>query len=90
MRFIERINQVTGETVHLAVLQGDELVTILKREARHAVRVDTGTLGKSNAAHATATGKAILAWLPEDEIRASSRRRACTPSRPIPSPTTTR
>jgi IclR family transcriptional regulator, acetate operon repressor len=67
-RFIDRINQVTGETVHLAVMQGDELVTILKREARHAVRVDTGTLGKSSAAHATSTGKAILAWLPEDEI----------------------
>lgn len=68
-RFIDRINQVTGETVHLAVMQGDELVTIIKREARHAVRVDTGTLGKSSAAHATSTGKAILAWLPEDEIR---------------------
>jgi IclR family transcriptional regulator, acetate operon repressor len=68
-RFIDRINQVSGETVHLAVMQGDELVTIIKREARHAVRVDTGTLGKSSAAHATSTGKAILAWLPEDEIR---------------------
>jgi IclR family transcriptional regulator, acetate operon repressor len=67
-RFVDRINQVTGETVHLAVMQGDELVTILKREARHAVRVDTGTLGKSNAAHATSTGKAILAWLPDGEI----------------------
>ena len=67
-RFIDRINQETGETVHLAVMQGDELVTIIKREARHAVRVDTGTLGKSNAAHATSTGKAILAWLPEGEI----------------------
>jgi IclR family transcriptional regulator, acetate operon repressor len=41
---------------------------VLKRESRHAVRVDTGTLGKSSAAHATSTGKAILAWLPEDEI----------------------
>jgi IclR family transcriptional regulator, acetate operon repressor len=66
---LDRINHSTGETVHLAALQGDELVTILKREARHAVRVDAGALGTSDAAHATATGKAILAWLPEDEIR---------------------
>jgi IclR family transcriptional regulator, acetate operon repressor len=66
---LDRINQATGETVHLAALQGDELVTILKRDARHAVRVDAGALGTSDAAHATATGKAILAWLPEDEIR---------------------
>lgn len=67
-RFIDRINQETGEAAHLCALQGDELVTILKREARHAVRVDAGALGKSSAAHATASGKAILAWLPEDEI----------------------
>jgi IclR family acetate operon transcriptional repressor len=66
---IERINAKTGETVHLAVLQGDHLVTLLKRESRHAVRVDTGGLGNSDTAHATATGKAMLAWLPEDEIR---------------------
>ncbi|MBI4273529.1 MAG: IclR family transcriptional regulator [Rhizobiales bacterium] len=67
--YVERISAATGETVHLAVLQGDHLVTLLKREARHAVRVDTGAVGQSDAVHATATGKAMLAWLPEDEIR---------------------
>jgi IclR family transcriptional regulator, acetate operon repressor len=66
---IDRISQATGETVQLAALQGDELVNVLKRESRHAVRVDGGNMGTSAAAHATATGKAILAWLPEDEIR---------------------
>lgn len=82
-RFVDRINQATGETVHLAVSQGDELVTVIKREARHAVRVDTGTLGKSSAAHATSTGKAILAWLPEEQIKriiASQGMRAFTPN----------
>ena len=57
------------ETVHLAVLQGDVVVTLLKREGRHAVRVDTGALGAADAAHATALGKAMLAWLPEHELR---------------------
>jgi IclR family transcriptional regulator, acetate operon repressor len=66
---VDRINLATGETVQLAALQGDELVNVLKRESRHAVRVDGGTMGTAAAAHATATGKAILAWLPEDEIR---------------------
>ena len=66
---VDRINKVTGETVQLAVLQGDEIVNVLKRESRHAVRVDGGAMGTAAAAHATATGKAILAWLPEDEIR---------------------
>ena len=67
--FITRINEMTGETVHLAVLQGDAMMKIAKRESRHAVRVDTGTLGKTDAPHATATGKAMLAWLPEDNMR---------------------
>ena len=67
-RFIDRINQSTGETVHLAVMQGDDLATLLTREARHAVRVDSGTLSQSSAMHATAAGKSILAWLPENEV----------------------
>jgi IclR family acetate operon transcriptional repressor len=33
------------------------------------VRVDTGKIGKLEAPHATSVGKAIMAWLPEDEIR---------------------
>ena len=67
--FMEAINNATGETVHLAVLQGDSVVTLAVREARHAVRVDTGKVGKLEAPHATSVGKAIFAWLPEDEMR---------------------
>jgi IclR family acetate operon transcriptional repressor len=67
--YIDAINRATGETVHLAALQGDQVVTLAVREARHAVRVDTGGLGKLEAPHATSVGKAILAWLPEDEMR---------------------
>jgi IclR family acetate operon transcriptional repressor len=66
---VDRISADTGETVHLAVLQGDAVVTLLKREGRHAVRVDTGAVGAADAAHATALGKAMLAWLPEHEFR---------------------
>ena len=67
--YIDAINRATGETVHLAALQGDQVVTLAVREARHAVRVDTGGIGKLEAPHATSVGKAILAWLPEDEMR---------------------
>jgi len=67
--YLENVNRATGETVHLAALQGDAVVTLAVREARHAVRVDTGKIGKVEAPHATSVGKAILAWLPEDEIR---------------------
>jgi len=68
-RYLEAINRATGETVHLAALQGDAVITLAVREALHAVRVDTGKIGKLEAPHATSIGKAILAWLPEDEMR---------------------
>ena len=67
-RVIDALSARTGEAVQLAVLQGDELITVLRKEALHAVRVDAAAVGKTSAAHATATGKAILAWLPETEI----------------------
>jgi IclR family transcriptional regulator, acetate operon repressor len=66
---LEAINRATGETVHLAALQGDSVVTLAVREARHAVRVDTGRIGRVEAPHASSLGKAILAWLPEDEMK---------------------
>jgi IclR family acetate operon transcriptional repressor len=66
--YMENINLTTGETVHLAALQGDAVVTLAVREARHPVRVSTGKIGKQEAPHATATGRAILAWLPENEM----------------------
>jgi IclR family acetate operon transcriptional repressor len=78
--YLENINQATGETVHLAALQGDSVVTVAVREARHAVRVDTGKIGRLEAPHATSVGKAILAWLPEDEMQRilSSGMKRCT------------
>ena len=80
---LARLNEATGEAVHLAVLQGDAVVTVAKLDARHAVRVDTGAIGAAEAAHASATGKAMLAWLPDDQIRrilATHGMRALTPA----------
>ena len=65
---LERLNEVTSESVHLAVMQGRALVTLANLNSRLPVGVGSDETGKSNAAHATATGKAILAWLPEIEI----------------------
>jgi IclR family acetate operon transcriptional repressor len=65
---LDRLNDQTREAVQLAIMQDTNLVHVLRREARHAVRVDAGLGGNSGAAHATATGKAILAWLPPTEL----------------------
>ena len=61
------LNEATGEAVQLAIMQGTDLVQLLRKDACHAVRVDSSVGAKLNAAHATASGKAILAWLPETE-----------------------
>lgn len=65
---LRRINQATGETVHLAAMQGHDLTTLAKLDSTRPIRVGGDMSSKANAAHATATGKAILAWLPETEI----------------------
>lgn len=67
---LQALNRSTGEAVHLAVMQARELATLVKLESLHAVRVDSGLVGKSNAAHATATGKSILAFLGSDIVNA--------------------
>lgn len=67
---LRRLNEVTRESVHLAVMQGTRLATIAKLDSNQAIRVGTDGMRKDGAAHATATGKAILAWLPENEIAA--------------------
>jgi IclR family acetate operon transcriptional repressor len=67
---LRALNEETREAVHLAVIQARELITVAKLDSLHAVKVDSGFVGKSNAAHATASGKAILAWLPEAELTA--------------------
>lgn len=66
---LDELNRVTEEAVHLAVFDRDEMITLIKREARHALRVDGGALGKSRAMHATATGKVLLSGMTDDEVR---------------------
>jgi IclR family transcriptional regulator, acetate operon repressor len=66
---VGRLNEATGEATHLAVLVGLDLVTLLKMESLLPVRVDDAPLGKTHAAHATATGKALLAFAPENQLR---------------------
>ena len=65
---LRRLNDETLESVHLAVLQGQSLATLAKLDSRLPIRVGSDDTAKAGAAHATATGKAILAWLPEAEI----------------------
>jgi IclR family acetate operon transcriptional repressor len=67
-RVLDYLNRRTREAVQIAVMQGDTLVTLLRKEALDAIEADATIPASEAAAHATATGKAILAWLPESEL----------------------
>lgn len=68
MPFLKEFNRTTREAVHLTMMQGHSLVTLAKLDSPMAIRVGTDNIVIAGAAHATACGKAILAWLPEAEM----------------------
>jgi DNA-binding IclR family transcriptional regulator len=72
---LERLVAQCGETGHVAVLDGIEVVTVGVVDGWHSVRMHS-TVGKRSPAHATAIGKALLAALPDAEVRRRYGRRA--------------
>ena len=59
--------QRTGLTAHLAVLDRGEAVYIEKVEAPSFIRMDTW-VGRRMQINSTSVGKALVAWLPEEEV----------------------
>tara|TARA_R110002110_G_scaffold415612_2_gene651759 strand:- start:214839 stop:215627 length:789 start_codon:yes stop_codon:yes gene_type:complete len=66
--FTRRLAEDLGETVHLAALEGQQVVYYDKTELPQGHPVSTA-IGMRLDAHATGGGKAVLAWLEADEIR---------------------
>ncbi|MEU6414158.1 IclR family transcriptional regulator [Microbispora sp. NPDC046933] len=64
---LARLRETTGETVHMAVLDGADVVYLDKIEAPRSITM-TSVVGGRNGAHCTGVGKALLAWTyPTDE-----------------------
>lgn len=61
--YLSRLRDATGETVHLAIRSGDELVYIDKIESREVVRM-TSTIGTRVPFHSSGVGKAFLSAMP--------------------------
>jgi DNA-binding IclR family transcriptional regulator len=66
---LKELAAVTGETVHLGVLEGSDIRFLDAVESELALRV-SGRVGLRLPAHATSLGKAILAALTDDQVRA--------------------
>jgi len=67
--FLETLSQETGETVHLIVLQGRDVLFLDCVESTKAVRVGNRT-GLLLPAHCTSAGKALLAALTPERLDA--------------------
>ncbi len=65
---ISALVRETGETVHLAVLDGTEVVYVDKVEGSNTMRM-ASMIGARNPAYCTGVGKALLAFLPADELK---------------------
>ncbi|MEP0520743.1 MAG: IclR family transcriptional regulator [Hyphomicrobiales bacterium] len=59
------LNEMARETVHLAVLQGDQVVYLDKFEAHQSLRMHS-QIGRSAPVYCTGVGKAILSGLSDD------------------------
>lgn len=66
---LSKLHEEVGETSYISGWYGDNIVLQRYLEGTHAVHVRSLETGYSGFAHARASGKAILAFLPEDRVR---------------------
>lgn len=66
---LEALRNATKETVHIAVLDGRQVVYVERLESPQALRI-FGRIGHRNHAHCTSNGKVLLAFLPKDQLDA--------------------
>jgi IclR family acetate operon transcriptional repressor len=65
--FLQQLAVLSGETVDLAILDGDHVVYLQVVESHQRVKI-AAAVGQQLPVHCTATGKAFLAYLAEDQI----------------------
>ncbi len=70
-----------GETANLATLDDDRVVYVSQAPSPHAMRMFTEVGGRAQL-HSTAVGKALLAELPEQQVRALAARTGLPASTP--------
>jgi len=70
---MKKLLQETRETVHLAMLMENQVVYIAQEISPEVVSVNT-EIGQREPVYCTAVGKALVAFLPEEELEAAIRR----------------
>ncbi|MCD4669502.1 MAG: IclR family transcriptional regulator [Actinomycetia bacterium] len=65
---LKKLSQLSGESTHLAVLRRGKVIYIDRINSSEAVSIHTD-IGDHEPVHCTGVGKAILAFLPSEEIQ---------------------
>lgn len=68
LKYLKDINDITEETTHLDIVEGDKRISIASLESKRPIKV---VIAKNNQAipiHAGAAGKVLLAHLPENIV----------------------
>ncbi|NPV67682.1 MAG: IclR family transcriptional regulator [Anaerolineae bacterium] len=68
--FLTSLSAQTQETAHLAVPSANDVVYIAKVDSPHSLRL-ASRIGARSPMHCTALGKAVLAYLPPDQLAKS-------------------
>lgn len=76
-QMLDRISKLCEETVAFTSFEADEAIYMDKRDGTHSLRTHS-RIGHRAPMHAGASGKAILAFLPENEADAIIRREPLT------------
>ncbi len=79
--WIDSLASETGETVHLAQLDGGQVLYVDKRNATKPVDM-FAQAGKVGPAYCTGVGKAMLAFLPEEQLASAIDRQSFFPHTP--------
>ena len=76
---LTELAQRTGLTVHMAVMENNEALLIAKVEPSGTRPVATW-VGKRIDYHCTSLGKALIAWMTDEEIQQPGKRASHAPS----------
>jgi len=68
--YLENLSQISEEAVHLVSRVNDEVVYLYKEEATTSIVRMSSCVGLHNPMYCTGVGKAVMAFLPDEEIKA--------------------
>lgn len=69
-RHLEQLRDATGETVHLAVLDGWQVLYLERLQSPHPIGFMRSRIGGVVPAYCTSLGKTLLAFAPHDDVQA--------------------